>query len=287
MWVFYAFCSAFFAGITAVLTKIGLKDMNSNLATALRTVVVLIFSWLMVFICGAQNQIENLTVRAVVFLTLSGAATGASWLCYFRALQIGSINKVAPIDKSSTILTMLLAFVFFDDKITPVKVVSIVLIGIGTYMMIEKRQIDSERDIKSNWLLWAVLSAVFAALTSILGKMGVSEIDSSLGTAIRTVVVLIMSWLVVFLTKADINIKNTSFKSIVFLLLSGIATGASWLAYYKALKDGLASVVVPVDKLSILITVLFSRIVLKERLSKKSAVGLILIVFGTLLLLVK
>lgn len=285
MWIVFAVLSAFFAGITAVLSKVGIKNVNSNLGTAIRTIVVFIFAWLMVFVVGSQNTITDIGSRTLVFLILSGIATGASWLCYFHALKYGDVNKVAPIDKSSTILTMLLAFIFLHEEITWLKAVCIVLIGLGTYIMIEKRESDKEKN-EGAWLMFAVLSAFFAALTSILGKIGISSIDSTLGTAIRTFVVLIMAWVVVFYTKSTDGIKNITAKDCIFLALSGITTGLSWLFYYKALQEGLASVVAPIDILSILVTVIFSYVVLKEKLDKKSLLGLIMLAGGTLLLLV-
>ena len=285
MWIVFAVLSAFFAGITAVLSKVGIKNVNSNLGTAIRTIVVFIFAWLMVFVVGSQNTITEIGTKTLVFLILSGIATGASWLCYFHALKYGDVNKVAPIDKSSTILTMLLAFIFLHEEITWLKAVCIVLIGLGTYMMIEKRESDKEKN-EGAWLMFAVLSAVFAALTSILGKIGISGIDSTLGTAIRTFVVLIMAWIVVFYTKSTDGINQITAKDYIFLILSGITTGLSWLCYYKALQDGPASVVAPIDKLSILVTVIFSYVVLKEKLDKKSLLGLIMLAGGTLLLLV-
>lgn len=285
MWIIFAVLSAFFAGITAVLSKVGIKNVNSNLGTAIRTIVVFIFAWLMVFVVSSQNTITKIGTKTLVFLILSGIATGASWLCYFHALKYGNVNKVAPIDKSSTILTMLLAFIFLHEEITWLKAVCIVLIGLGTYMMIEKRESDKEKN-EGAWLMFAVLSAVFAALTSILGKIGISGIDSTLGTAIRTFVVLIMAWVVVFYTKSTDGIKQITAKDYIFLILSGITTGLSWLCYYKALQDGPASVVAPIDKLSILVTVIFSYVVLKEKLDKKSLLGLIMLAGGTLLLLV-
>lgn len=286
MWLIFAVLSAFFAGVTAVLSKVGIQNVNSNLGTAIRTVVVFVFAWLMVFVVGAQSGITQISTKTLVFLILSGLATGASWLCYFRALKYGDVNKVAPIDKSSTILTMLLAFLFLHEPLTWLKAVCVVLIGAGTYMMIEKRDTKEGASSQSNWLVWAVLSAVFAALTSILGKIGISDVDSTLGTAIRTFVVLIMAWLVVLITKSGGNTKTITAKDFVFLVLSGITTGLSWLCYYRALQSGPASVVVPIDKLSILVTVAFSCTVLKERLTKKLLCGLILLVIGTLLLLV-
>ena len=286
MWLIFAVLSAFFAGVTAVLSKVGIQNVNSNLGTAIRTVVVFVFAWLMVFVVGTQSGITQISTKTLVFLILSGLTTGASWLCYFRALKYGDVNKVAPIDKSSTILTMLLAFLFLHEPLTWLKAVCVVLIGAGTYMMIEKRDTKEGASSQSNWLVWAVLSAVFAALTSILGKIGISDVDSTLGTAIRTFVVLIMAWLVVLITKSGGNTKTITAKDFVFLVLSGITTGLSWLCYYRALQSGPASVVVPIDKLSILVTVAFSCTVLKERLTKKLLCGLILLVIGTLLLLV-
>lgn len=284
MWIIFAVLSAFFAGITAVLSKVGIKNVNSNLGTAIRTIVVFIFAWLMVFVVGSQNTITEIGTKTLVFLILSGIVTGASWLCYFHALKYGNVNKVVPIDKLSTILTMLLAFIFLHEKITWLKAVCIVLIGLGTYMMIEKRESDKEKN-EGSWLMFAVLSAVFAALTSILGKIGISGIDSTLGTGIRTFVVLIMAWGVVFYTKSTDGIKNITAKDYIFLVLSGITTGLSWLCYYKALQEGPASVVAPIDILSILVTVIFSYVVL-EKLDKKSLLGLIMLAGGTLILLV-
>lgn len=286
MWLAFAVLSAFFAGITAVLAKVGIKNVNSNLGTAIRTVIVFIFSWIMVFVVGAQNGVFTMGTKTPAFLILSGFATGASWLCYFRALKIGDVNKVAPIDKSSTILTMLLAFIFLREEITYLKIFCIVLIGLGTFLMIEKHGNSENKTEKSDWLIWALLSAVFASLTSILGKIGISDVNSTLGTAIRTFVVLIMAWIVVLVTKSGNGAENITKKDFVFLILSGITTGLSWLCYYKALQDGPASVVVPIDKLSILVTVIFSYAVLKEKLTKKSFTGLILLICGTLLLLV-
>ena len=290
MWVLYAFGSAFFAGLTSILAKCGIKKADSNVATAIRTIVVLIFSWIMVFVFGEQGQIMDVSEKTWIFLILSGIATGASWLCYFRALQIGDVNKVVPIDKSSTILTIILAFIFFREEISALKLVCVVLITIGTYMMITKKEISQDEQDKTKgshgWLFYAVLSAVFASLTSILGKVGIEEINSNLGTAIRTAVVLIMAWIVVFVTGKQHTIKHIEKNELGFICLSGLATGSSWLCYYKALQDGLASVVVPIDKLSIVVTIAFSYIVFKERLTIKSFAGLVLIIAGTLLMLV-
>ena len=285
MWIVFAFASALFAGLTAILAKCGIKNTDSNVATALRTIVVLVFSWIMVFVAGAQSGIRDIPAKVLIFLILSGLSTGASWLCYFKALQLGNVNKVTPIDKSSTILTMLLAFIFLREEITWLKFAAMVLIGVGTYMMIQKKEAEDKKEDKK-WLIYALGSAVFASLTSILGKVGMQNINSNLGTAIRTVVVLIMAWIVVFVSKKQDTIKNIDKKSWIFLALSGFATGGSWLCYYRALQTGPASVVVPIDKLSILVTIAFSYIVFHEKLSKRAAVGLIGIVAGTLVMLI-
>lgn len=287
MWVVYAFGSALFAGLTSILAKCGIRKTDSDAATAIRTFVVLIFSWIMVLIAGSAPTITNLGAKTWIFLVLSGLATGASWLCYFRALQLGDVNKVVPIDKSSTILTILLALIFLGEKITWLKGAAIVLIGAGTFLMIEKKAADGEKKEKKSWLIYAVLSAVFASLTSILGKIGIEGVESNLGTAIRTGVVLIMAWLIVFIKGKQHTLKSIPKKELLFICLSGIATGGSWLCYYKALQDGLASVVVPIDKLSILVSIAFSAAVFKERLSGKAAAGLVLIVAGTLMMLIK
>ena len=286
MWIAFAFLSAFFAGITSILAKCGIKKTDSNVATAIRTVVVLIFSWIMVFIVGSQDTISQIGLKALVFLMLSGLATGASWLCYFHALQKGDINKVVPIDKSSTILTIILALIFLGEGITPLKGAAVVMIGAGTFLMIKKKKAVPEPEKKKgSWLIYAVLSAFFAAVTSILGKIGIDGVESNLGTAIRTCVVLIMAWIVVFASGKRSEVLSVPKKELTYICLSGLATGASWLCYYKALKDGLASVVVPIDKLSILVTVAFSYVVFGEKLDKKSFAGLVLIVIGTLVMI--
>ena len=281
MWLFFALGSAFFAGITAVLAKIGIENVNSTLATALRTVVVLAFSWLMVFVVGSQGGIAQISGTTLLFLILSGLSTGASWLCYFKALQLGDVNKVAPIDKSSTVLTILLAFIFLGEPVSIPQALGVVGIGVGTLLMIAKKEVEDGKPHSKAWLVYAFLSAVFASLTSIFGKIGVENVESNLGTAIRTVVVLVMAWVMVFVTGEQKGIRSIGKKSWVFLFLSGITTGLSWLCYYRALQDGPASVVVPIDKLSILVTIVFSWIVLKEKLTPKAAVGLVLILAGT------
>ena len=284
MWVLFAFGSALFAGLTSILAKCGIRKTDSTVATAIRTIVVQIFSWLMVFVVGSQGTISAISGKTLLFLVLSGLATGASWLCYFKALQLGDVNKVVPIDKSSTVLTIVLAAIFLQEGVTFLKGVGVVLIAIGTFLMIEKKQSSGETK-SAAWLWYALGSAVFASLTAILGKIGISGVESNLGTAIRTVVVLVMSWVMVFVTGKQAELKAIPKNELGFILLSGLATGGSWLCYYKALQDGPASVVVPIDKLSILVTVFFSYLVFHEKLTKKSALGLAGIVAGTLLML--
>lgn len=288
MWIFFAFASALFAGLTSILAKCGIKKTDSTVATAIRTVVVIAFSWLMVFTVGSAGEITSISLHTLIFLVLSGIATGASWLCYFKALQLGDINKVVPIDKSSTVLTILLAAFLLGEGITLFSGIGITLIAVGTFLMIEKKDVQKS-DVPKNrrWIFYALGSAVFASLTSILGKIGISGVESNLGTAIRSGVVLIMSWMMVLVSGKGKELGGIPKKELVFICLSGVATGGSWICYYKALQDGPASVVVPIDKLSILVTVLFSYIVFHEKLSKKTALGLILTVGGTLLMLAK
>ena len=285
MWILSAVGSALFAGLTAILAKCGIRRTDSTVATAIRTIVVLAFSWLMVFIVGSQDTIGDISGKTLLFLVLSGLATGGSWLCYFKALQLGNVNKVVPIDKSSNVLTILLAAIFLQEGISLPKGIGVALIAVGTFLMIEKKQSSGETK-SAAWLWFALGSAVFASLTAILGKVGISGVESNLGTAIRTGVVLVMSWIMVFVTGKRGELKRVPWNELGFIGLSGLATGGSWLCYYKALQDGPASVVVPIDKLSILVTIAFSYFVFHEKLTKKSALGLMLIVGGTLLMLV-
>lgn len=284
MWVLFAFGSALFAGVTSVLAKCAIRKTDSTVATAVRTIIVLAFAWLMVFITRSQNQITDISGKTFLFLILSGLATGASWLCYFKALQLGDINKVVPIDKSSVVLSIVFAFIFLREKVSVPKLIGVAAIAVGTALMIEKK--DVVRSGKSRgWLVYALGAAFFASLTSILGKVGISGVESNLGTAIRTGVVLVMSWVMVFVSKKHKEVLHIERKELLFICLSGLATGASWLCYYRALKDGLASVVVPIDKLSILVSTAFSYFVFHEKLTRRSAVGLVVIVAGTLLML--
>ena len=283
-WIIAAVFSAVFAGLTSILAKCGIKKTDSDLATALRTIVVLAFSWLMVFVVGSQTTIAHIQPKALIFLILSGFATGASWICYFKALSMGDINKVVPIDKSSTILTVLLAIICFGETSNlVVKLIATAILALGIFLMVEKKKNAAQAQGRS-WMIYAILAAVFSALTSILAKVGISGVESNLGTAIRTGVVLVLSWGIVFARKKHTGLRSIDKKELLFICLSGIATGASWLCYYYAIGHGDVSVVVPIDKLSILVTVAFSFIVFKEKLSKKAFLGLTLMVAGTLLM---
>mgnify|MGYP002624026882 CR=1 FL=1 len=282
MWLIMAALSALFAGLTAILAKCGIKKTDSDVATALRTVVVLLFSWIMVFVVGSAGTITEISAKSSIFLILSGLATGASWICYFKALSVGDVNKVVPVDKSSTVLTVLLAIIFFrETEHLAVKLISTALLAAGVFLMIEKMESEA-KETKRTWLPYAVGSAVFAALTSILGKIGISDVESNLGTAIRTGVVLVMAWLIIFVKGKGADVKKLDRKELIFIALSGIATGASWLCYYYAIQKGIVSVVVPIDKLSVVVSVAFSCFVFKEKLSRKALAGLMLIVVGTL-----
>lgn len=283
MWMVFAFASALFAGVTAILAKCGIKETDSNVATAIRTMVVLVFSWVMVFVAGSQGTLGDVGGKTLLFLALSGLATGAGWLCYFRALQIGSVNKVVPVDKASILLTVVLAFLFLHEPVSGWKLLGLADIGAGTYLMIGKKA-EAEKREGRGWFFFAACSAVFASLTSILGKVGISGVESNLGTALRTVVVLAMAWVVVFATGKQRTVRQIPLGELGFICLSGLATGGSWLCYYRALQTGPASAVVPIDKLSILVTIAFSRVVFGERLTRKAAVGLALITAGTLLM---
>lgn len=285
MWLVFALGSAIFAGITSILAKCGIRKTDSTAATAIRTIVVLAFSWLMVFVAGSQDQISGIGGKTLLFLIMSGLSTGASWLCYFKALQLGDINKVVPIDKSSTVLTVLLAFVFLHEAVSLAKGIGVALIGAGTFLMIEKKKSGEQETGGSAWLWYALGSAVFASLTSILGKVGISGVESNLGTAIRTGVVLAMAWVMVFVAGKQGELRKIPKNELGFICLSGLATGASWLCYYRALQDGPASIVVPVDKLSILVTVAFSGLVFHEKLARRAAAGLLLVTVGTLVML--
>lgn len=307
MWLIYAIGSAFFAGVTSILAKCGIRKTDSNVATAVRTIVVLLFSWGMVWIVGSGDQITSISGRTLLFLILSGAATGASWLCYFHALQIGDINKVVPVDKSSTVLTILLALIFLGEGISLTKAAATTVIALGIFLMIERKEpseidedcgevrqqtgggndsaeVPCKKQInwkQSAWLAYAAGSAFFASLTAILGKVGISGVESNLGTAIRTCVVLVMAWVMVFVTGKQREVRRIDKKELRYICLSGIATGASWICYYRALQEGPASVVTPIDKLSVIVTVVFSYFVFGEKLNKKAMAGLVLLTVGT------
>lgn len=281
MWILFAVGSAFFAGATSVLAKAGIQSVSSDFATAFRTGVVLIFSWLMVFVAGCQNAVSTITPRALVFLALSGAATGLSWLCYFKALSIGNLSKVVAVDKSSTFLTILLALIFFREPFHWLTGLGIAVMIAGTALMLEKG--DAKKG-ERGWLFYAAGSAVFAALQSILGKVGVQDMDSTLATALRTMVVLVFAWAIVLGKKEGGDWKKMTRRDAVLLVLSGITTGASWLCYYRALQTGRASVVVPIDKCSMLFAVALSAIFLKEKQTRRSLLALALVVAGTFMI---
>ena len=284
IWIIAAIFSAVFAGLTSILAKCGIRKTDSDLATALRTIVVLAFSWLMVFVVGSYSTAAEIGVTSLIFLILSGLATGASWICYFKALSLGDINKVVPIDKSSTVLTVLLAIICFGETSNiAVKLIATAILAVGIFLMVEKKKVEQKSEHRA-WMIYAVLSAVFAALTSIFAKVGISGVESNLGTAIRTGVVLVMAWIIVFAKGKQREIRSIDKKELLFISLSGLATGASWLCYYYAIQNGIVSVVVPIDKLSILVTVAFSYFVFKEKLSKKALLGLCMMVAGTLLM---
>lgn len=282
MWLIMAALSALFAGLTAILAKCGIKKTDSDVATALRTVVVLLFAWVMVFVVGSAGTIRAISTKSIAYLILSGFATGASWICYFKALSVGDVNKVVPVDKSSTVLTVLLAIILFGEtEHLTVKLTGTALLAVGVFLMIEKKKTEA-KDTRRTWLPYAVGSAIFAALTSILAKIGISGVESNLGTAIRTGVVLVMSWVIVLIKGKGAELKKLDRRELLFVFLSGVATGASWLCYYYAIQNGKVSVVVPIDKLSVVVSVAFSYFAFKEKLNKKSLTGLILIVAGTL-----
>ena len=281
MWILFAVGSAFFAGATSVLAKAGIQSVSSDFATAFRTGVVLLFSWLMVFVVGCQNAVSTITPRALVFLALSGAATGLSWLCYFKALSIGNLSKVVAVDKSSTFLAILLALIFFREPFHWLTGLGIAVMIVGTALLLEKG--DAKKG-ERGWLFYAAGSAVFAALQSILGKVGVQDMDSTLATALRTVVVLAFAWAIVLGKKEGGDWKKMTRRDAVLLVLSGITTGASWLCYYRALQTGRASVVVPIDKCSMLFAVALSGIFLKEKQPRRSLLALALVVAGTFMI---
>ena len=283
-WVAAAFASAFFAGITSILAKCGVHHTDSDVATAIRTCVVLIFAWIMAGVAGSAGQMGQIGAKSWLFLVLSGLATGGSWICYFKALSVGDVNKVVPVDKMSTVLAALLAIVLFGETSSlAVKLVGTAAVALGTFLLIEKKQGDTAagKPQDRTWLVYAALSAVFAALTSVLAKVGIEDVESNLATAVRTCVVLVMAWSIVAGKGKLDQASRVDKRELGFLAASGLATGASWLLYYHAIAAGQVSVVVQVDKLSILVSVLFARLVFKERLSRRGIIGLAFIVLGT------
>lgn len=286
MWLLMAVLSALFSGVTAILAKCGIRKTDSDVATALRTMVVLAFSWGMVFLAGSAEGLADITGRSLTFLLLSGLATGLSWICYFKALSLGDVSRVAPIDKSSTVMTVLLAIAIFGEtQRLAVKLMGTAILTVGILMMLESGQ-PRKTPSGRGWMFYAVLSAVFAALTSILAKIGIEGVESNLATAIRTGVVLLLAWGIVFARGKQRLLRTLDRRELGFIALSGVATGCAWLCYYSAISTGVVSVVAPIDKLSILVTVAFSCLFLKERLTRRMAWGLGLMVAGTVMMAV-
>lgn len=282
MWLIMAVLSAVFAGVTSILAKCGIQNTDSDIATALRTIVVWVFAWAMVFIVGSAGTLPSLDPHSLLFLVLSGLATGASWICYFKALSRGEASRVAAIDKSSTVLSVLLAIIFLQETShLAVKLLGTLLLGTGIFLMAGKPEKAADPSGQKSWRVYAVLSAVFAALTSILAKIGITGVESNLGTAIRTGVVLIMAWVLVFVKGKQTQLFHIKRREVLYIALSGLATGASWLCYYYAIQNGVVSVVVPIDKMSLAVTVLLSCWVFGERLNRKSLLGLGLMLLGT------
>lgn len=300
MWIAAAVLSAVFAGITSILAKCGIKKTDSDVATALRTGVVLVFSWIAVLISGSAGTVFGVEARSFLFLFLSGLATGASWICYFKALSIGDVNKVTAVDKSSTVLSVLFAVMILGERENlAVRLICTLILGVGIFLMAYKKnsgnKVSGENGAakasaknamakapaKNGWALYAGLSAVFAAITSVLAKIGITGVESNLGTALRTCVVLVMAWAIVLAKGKGSLLKSQDKKELVYISLSGIATGASWLCYYYAIQNGVVSAVVPIDKMSILVTVVFSYFVFGEKLNRRAFVGLVLMLAAT------
>lgn len=309
LWLVAAFASALFAGIVSILAKCGLKTIGSDVATALRTCVVAVFTWVMVAIVGSAGAIVAITPRSWLFLALSGLATGASWICYFKALSLGDVNRVVPIDKSSTLMAVIISIVLFGETSNlGLRLAGTLVATTGTLLMIERKADGAgaekgadatELDVVPEHakgadaapgcakgdagLIYALLAAVFAALTSVLAKVGIEGVESNLATAIRTMFVLLMAWGIVAGKGKLKQVREVNGKDLAFLVASGIATGASWLCYYYAIQAGQVSVVVQVDKLSLLVSIAFAYAVFGERLSRRGILGLALIVLGTAL----
>lgn len=290
MSIILALLAALFASFTAILAKIGIEKVDSNLATAVRTVVVVIMAYLMVAITGQTDSIFNISMKSYIFLILSGLTTGMSWLCFFKAIQIGDVSKVVPIDKASVVLTILLSFIILGEPATAFVVSGGIIISIGTFVLIGKEKKNDRKKKKGfntkSYIFLAVLSAVFAALTNILAKIGIEDVDSNVATFIRTVVIILFAWGIVFFQGTFKELKNISKKSYLFLLLSGAATGLSWLCYFAALALGKVSIVNPIDKFSVVLTMVLSFIILKEKPTKNTIAGAILITIGTALLII-
>lgn len=283
MWILFSLGAALFAGITTIFGKFGVKDVDVTLATSIRTTVILLFCLIVVFFVGSFEELNNINIKVYFFLFLSGVTTALLWLSYFKALQLGTVNKVTPVDKTSIILTLILSAIFLKEKITFVKIVSMILILFGTILMVSRRE---NKGKSSKWLLYAIYTSIFTSIATIVGKIGIKDIESNLGMLLRTIIIFIIIWAIVLIKKKYKDIKKITKKGIIFIILSGITTGLSWLFYFKALQLGEASVVFSIEKLSIVVSVILSIIFLKEKLNIKGIIGLIVILLGEVLLIV-
>lgn len=282
MWIVYAVLSAIAAGITTIFLKKGIHTTNTNVALALRTLVVLIFSIVIVLIIGSYKEIYYINTKTWVFLILSGFSTGAGWYYYYKALQIGNVKNVSPLSKSSLVLTIILSFILLNEKITLLKIISLIIITLGTYYIIDYKKTEEKKENNNKWIIYALLSLIFSALTPIFGKIGIENVESNLGTSIRVFVVVISAWLILFIKKKYKEIKNINKSEIKYIIISGITGGSSWLLYYKALQNGITSAVAAIDKLSVLVAVILSYFIFNEKMKVKEVIGLILILIGTI-----
>lgn len=287
MSIVLAILAAVFAALTSILAKIGIKNVDSNLATAIRTIVVVIMALIVVLITGQFHAVFDVEGQALIFIVLSGITTGLSWLFFFKALQIGDVSKVVSIDKSSIVMTIILSFIILQEPTTPLVIAGGVIIAIGTFLLIGKNNSGKKEKFSQSYIFLAILGAVFAALTSILAKIGINnEVDSNVATFIRTIVIIIFAWAIVFFQGTVKQMKDITKKSYLFLGLSGMATGFSWLCYFAAIAIGKVSVVAPIDKFSVVITIILSFFILKEKPTRNTMFGAIVITVGTVLLIV-
>ena len=279
MWILYAFLAAIFSGLTTIFAKKGVKNIDSLLSTSIRTAIILIISFLIVIIF---NSFEKINIKTFIFLILSGISTTLLWVNYFKALDYGNVNEVTPVDKTSIVITLVLSSIFLNEKITILKIISCILIIVGTFLMVNK----SEHSNNKEWLLYAILTAIFTSVSAIISKIGLRDINPSLGNFYRTIIVFILIWFYVIIKKKQKNIITIKRQTWIYLIISGFTTSLSWLFYFYALKNGEASMVFPIEKLSVVVSIGLSYVILKEKMTKKSIIGLILIIIGTLILLI-